>query len=183
MPFYRIQDKYIFLYHSNYNKLNEIALKDKDSSFRVSSIITGSEACKEAEMLREKTIFRLYDESAFEEFYYNWIYFYLNEHKVILLDLPYLFYDYGCINHLFYSRKIHENHTQILFPDLSYDKDCSYELSLISTKSLFRKQQKIFSTIIDTREILSVEGELNNFTIEMTNKYLHFGKMIKIIDK
>jgi hypothetical protein len=46
---------------------------------------------------------------------------------------------------------------------------------------LFKKQEKVFSTIIDTRDILFVKGELNDFKIEMKNKSLHFGTTITVV--
>ncbi|MGG0239819.1 hypothetical protein [Bacillus rhizoplanae] len=179
MPFYPIKDKYIFLYINNYKKLNDIALKGKSADWRFSSHIQGREESKEAEKLRYKTINKLFKESPFEQFYKDWIYFDLQEHKVILEDLPYLLFDYGCINKLFSYREIYEEVEQQFFPDLYYDKECLYEVSLFS-KGLFKKQEKVFSTIIDTKEIVSISGELNDFTIKMKNKILHFGKTITI---
>jgi hypothetical protein len=52
MPFFQIKDKYIFLYFDNYNKLNEIALKDKEPSSRLRSHISGREESKENYGLR-----------------------------------------------------------------------------------------------------------------------------------
>lgn len=106
MPFYPIKDKYIFLHQKNYSKLNDIALKDKSDDWRFSSHILGREESKEADKLRHKTINKLYKDSTYEEFYKDWVYFSLQEHKDIIEDLPYLLYDYGCINKLFAYREI-----------------------------------------------------------------------------
>ncbi|KLA29496.1 hypothetical protein B4077_3556 [Bacillus cereus] len=70
-----------------------------------------------------------------------------------------MLYDYDCINKLFSYREIHEEVEQQFFPDLYYDMDCSYEIALFPTKGLFRKQEKVFSTIIDTRDIISIKGD------------------------
>jgi hypothetical protein len=181
MPFYQVKDKYIFLHLDKYKKLNDIALKDKSDDWRFSSHIKGREECKDAEKIRYKTINKLFKESKYDDFYKEWIYFDLQENKDILEDLPYLLYDYGCINKLFSYREIHEDTMQTFFPDLYYDKDCQYELALFSKGGLFKKQEKVFSTIIDTRDIISVKGELNDFTINMKNKSLHFGKTISVM--
>ncbi|MCM3767033.1 hypothetical protein [Neobacillus niacini] len=180
MPFYQVKDKYVFLYLSNYNKLNDIALKDKEPSWTFSSKIKGRKENIEAKKLREKTINHIYKNSPYDQFYKEWIYFDLQNHKDILEDLPYLLYDYGCINKLFSYREIHDDTMQTFFPDLYYDKDCQYELALFSKGGLFKKQEKIFSTIIDIREIVSIKGELNDFTIEVRDKTLHFGMTITI---
>ncbi len=84
---------------------------------------------------------------------------------------------------MFSYREIQAEIEQSFFPDLYYDKDCSYELALFATKRFFRKQEKVFSIIIDTRGIVSIKGELNDFTIEMKNKAVHFDKSISVIDK
>jgi hypothetical protein len=70
---------------------------------------------------------------------------------------------------------------QTLFPELYYDNDCFYEITLFISKGLFRKQELVFSTIIDTRDIASVKGELNDFIIKMKNKSIHFAKTITVI--
>jgi hypothetical protein len=183
MPYYQIKDKYIFLTKENYNRLNGIALKDKEPTWTFSSKIQGTQANKEAEKLRHKTLNELFKNIPYGTFYKEWIYFDISEHEDILEDLPYLLYDYGCINRAFQYRKVKQDIEQTLFPDLYYDKDCIYELALFSTKGLFRKQEKVFSTILDTREIISIKGELNDFTIDMKNKSLQFGKLITVIDK
>lgn len=183
MPFYLVKDKYVFLHLKNYQKLNDIALKDKSDGWRFSSHIQGREESNEADKLRHKTINKLYKESKSEDFYKEWIYFSLQEHEDILEDLPFLLYDYGCINRSFQYRKVKQDVEQTLFPDLYNDKDCYYELALFSTKGLFRKQEKVFSTNIDTRDVISIKGELKDFIIDMKNKSLHFGKFIKVIDK
>lgn len=85
------------------------------------------------------------------------------------------------INHFY--REIHEDTMQTLFPDLYYDKDCSYELALFPAKGLFKKQEKVFSTNINTKDVVSIKGELNDFTIVMKNKAIHFDKSIRVIDK
>ena len=182
MPFYRLRDKYIYLHLKNYQKLNDIALKDKEPSWVFSSKIQGRSESKEAKKLRYKTINKLYKESPYDEFYKEWIYFDLQKHEDILEDLPFLLYDYGCINRVFQYRKVKQDVEQTLFPDLYYNEDCFYELALFSTKGLLRKQAKVFSTIINTRDIISIKGELNDFIIEMKNKSLHFSKSITVID-
>lgn len=180
MPYYPIKDNYIFLHEKSYKKLNDIALKDKEPTWTFSSKIKGTEANKEAEKLRHKTLNELFKNSPFEDFYKEWIYFNLQEQKDILEDLPFLLYDYGCINKSFQYRQVEQDIEQTLFPDLYQDKDCLYEIALYS-KGLFRKQEKVFSTLIDTKDIISIKGELNDFTIDIKNKSLHFGKTITVI--
>jgi hypothetical protein len=182
LPFYQVKDKYIFLHIKNYSKLNDIALKGKDSSWRFSSNIAGRKECIEAEKLRHKTINELYKKYSFEDFYNEWIYFDLKNHDEFVEDLPFLLFDYGCINKAFEFRKIDQNVEQTLFPDLYYDKDCLYEFALFS-KGLFKKKEKVFSTIIDTKDIVSIIGELNNFTIDLNHKALLFRDSITLIDK
>lgn len=167
MPFYQLKDKYIFLHFKNYQKINDIALKDKEPSWILSSKIQGRAESKEADKLRQNTINKIFKDSPQEDFYNEWIYFDLQEYKYILEDLPYLLYDYSCINKLFSYREIHD------------DKNCLYELDLF-VKGLFRKQEKVFSITLDTREITSVKGELSEFTIVLRDKTLHFGKSITV---
>ncbi|EJQ73468.1 hypothetical protein IG7_00771 [Bacillus cereus HuA2-4] len=113
---------------------------------------------KEDDKLRYKIINKLYKDSTYEEFYKDWIYFNLRGHKDILEEIE-----------------------QTFFLDLYYDKDCKYELALFSKGGLFKKQEKVFSTIIDTKEIVSVKGELDDFSIQMRGKTIHFGKTIIVL--
>jgi hypothetical protein len=182
LPYFQVKDKYIFLHLTNYNKLNDIVFIDKEPSWTFSSKIQGTKASIEAEKLRNKTLNELFKNSLFDDFYKEWIYFKLQGHEDILEDLPFLLYDYGCINRTFQFRKVKQDVEQTLFSDLYYDKDCFYDLALFSKKRLFREQEKVFSTIIDTRDIISIKGELNDFRIEMKNKSLHFSNSITVID-
>jgi hypothetical protein len=183
LPYYPIKDKYIFLHEKSYKKLNDIALKDKEPKWTFSSKIKGTQANIEAEKLRHKTLNELFKNSPIEDFYKEWIYFDLQEHKDLLEDLPFLLYDYGCINKAFQYRQVEQDIEQTLYPDLHQDNDCLYEIALFSTKGLFRKQEKVFSTIIDTKEIVAIKGELNDFIIDLKNKSIHFGKSITVTDK
>jgi hypothetical protein len=178
MPFYPVRDKYVFLHHKNYIKLNEIALKDKSSSWRFSSHIAGRKESKEAEKLRYRTLSLIYKQNAFEEFYNNWIYFNLQSEEEILQNILFLLSDYGWINNNFSYKKINQYTSDILFPD----KHSYYEISIYN-KGLFKKPKLVFSTRINTIDIISIKGELNNFTIDLGNKNLIFGKIITLIDK
>lgn len=72
---------------------------------------------------------------------------------------------------------------QTFFPDVYYDRDCLYEIALFSKSGLFKKQEQVFSTIIDTKDIVRIRGELNDFTIDLKSKLINFGKSITVQDK
>ncbi|MCY9139679.1 MULTISPECIES: hypothetical protein [Peribacillus] len=103
------------------------------------SKIQGTKANIEADKLRHKTLNEIFKITPYESLYKEWIYFSLLEHKDILEDLPFLLYDYGCINSSFHFKNVKQDVEQALFPELYHDKDCLYELALFSTKGLFRK--------------------------------------------
>lgn len=184
MPFFQVQNHYVFLYRANYEKLNAIAFKDKDSNWLFNSKIKGKKESQEAQKLRHIAINELYKNSSYEDFYYQWIQFNLELHEDILEDLPYLLYDYGCVNKCFSYRRIDKDRSAMstLFSDLYYNEECFYEIALFS-KALFRKPKQIFSIIIDTMDIQSIYGELNDFTLATKNGTLNFGPTIRVIDK
>jgi hypothetical protein len=86
LPYYQLNDKYVFLYEKNYQRLNEIALKDKEPTWTFSSKIQGTKASIEAEKLRHRTLNELFKSSTYEDFYKEWIYFDLQEHEDIIED-------------------------------------------------------------------------------------------------
>ncbi|CAG7651721.1 hypothetical protein ACFQI7_27890 [Paenibacillus allorhizosphaerae] len=187
MPFFKIADRYAFLHIENYNKLNEIALKDKTAKWRFDSHVHGRKEANEAQKLREKTLHHLYKtSSSFVDFYCEWIHFDLSDRDLINHEVPFLLYDYGCINEFFAYRKVKEGIQEELFPDLYYDKDATYQLYLITTnKKLFGKQEQhiIFSTMINTNEIISITGELKEFIIELPTSYIICSEYLKVVQK
>ncbi|MFK4426082.1 hypothetical protein [Bacillus sp. RC51] len=90
--------------------------------------------------------------------YKDWIYFNLRGHKDILEEIE-----------------------KIFSLGLYYDKDCKYELALFSKGGLFKKREKVFSTIIDTKESVSVKEELDDFFIQIRDKPIHFRKAITVL--
>jgi hypothetical protein len=182
MPFYPVRDKYVFLHHKNNKKLNDIALMEKDALWKFSSNIAGRIESKEANKLRQKTLNDLYKMNTYEDFFNEWIFFELEKQEEIKEELTHLFYDYSFINNAFSFKKIKHDIVETIFPELYYDKDYCYEISIFN-KSIFKKPEKVFSTIIDPKEILSIKGELKNFTIDLRHKTLVFGKTITLNDK
>lgn len=180
MPYYQIKDKFIFLHFNNYQKLNDIALKDKEPSWRLRSHISGkvkrlkSSDIKLLTNYTKRVLLKIFIKNGFT-LTYRFMKTFLKNYLIYCMTMV------VSINHFY--REIHEDTMQTLFPDLYYDKDCSYELALFPAKGLFKKQEKVFSTNINTKDVVSIKGELNDFTIVMKNKAIHFDKLIRVIDK
>jgi hypothetical protein len=183
MPFIKLEDHYAFLHHDNYMKLNEIALKDKDASWRIGSAIHGRKEAEEASILRSKTLTEIYRNTNFDDFYDEWIRFNLEGMETIRHELPYLLYDYGCVNQYFGYKKVSMRLEEYLFLDLQYDVQADYQLYTFSyAKKLFsNKTQVTFSTLINTEDIEFICGELNKFTIKLPSFHITFGEDLVIL--
>jgi hypothetical protein len=105
--------------------------------------------------------------------------------KEALEDLPFLLFDYSCLNkHFFFSRTYKELKTGMPFDLLGLNfTDPIYELS-IGNSSIFKAEADVlFSTLLDSSKVRSIEGELNNFSIDMGDYFLLFDKAVHIAQK
>jgi hypothetical protein len=180
MPYYPMKDgKYVFLHSQNYTELSDIALSEKSDDWRFNSNIQGRKECEEANKLRHKAINELYKATNFEDFYKEWIYFKLEGDDAIE-DLPFLLYDYGCLNkHFFFERYYTDLKTGM--PLNTTNK--VYKIAIVNHSTFKAQADILFSTLLDTSKIRSIEGELNSFSIEMEDYFFIFHKAVNISPK
>jgi hypothetical protein len=184
MPYFKLKDRFVFLHNKNYSKLNEIALKDKDEDWIRFSYYEKTVESKEAFKLREKTINEIFKSTDFEKFYREWVYFKLEGSEAID-DLPYLLFDYSCLNkHIHFQRTYIDLKTGMPFDLLDSNIiEPIYEISICNSSVFKAEADVLFSTLLDTRKIKCIEGELNNFSIEMDDYFLLFDKAVHISPK
>jgi hypothetical protein len=187
MPYYKIEGYKVFLSHDRWLKINSLAMAHKDPPFRVSSMIAGQPAAREADKLRFQQLTKLCREDS-DKFFREWVEFDLRgrEAQENAWDL---LYDYCVLSRVGYLTDARSAVHAILadYADDSYTYPMGRVFALRvlaghTVASLLHLRPRPTLTLeIDTSQIVSAVGTLDDFRIQFRHCAFQCSRLLSIV--
>ena len=189
MPYYHIERYKVFLSHDRWLKINSLAMAHKDPQFRVSSIIAGQPAAREADELRFQQLTKLCREDP-DTFFREWVEFDLRgrEAQENAWDL---LYDYCALSRIGYladmRSEVHAVLADYAGDSYTYPMGRVFALRVSASHTLasllhLRPRPRPKLTLeIQTSQIERAFGTLEDFRIQFRHCTFLCGRLLSIV--
>jgi len=187
MPYYSIKGYKVFLSHSRWLEINRFAMAHKDPQFRVSAAIAGRPEAREAEELRVQYLNKLCQEDP-TTFFQEWVEFDLRgreaqENAWDLLHDYCSFSRVGCLVDIrsevcgIFSDYVGDSYAYPMGRVFALRVQASH-----SVTSMLRFNPRPSVTLeIDTSQIVSASGMLEEFRLEFRHCYFQCGPRLAVV--
>lgn len=187
MPYYKIDRHKVFLSHDRWQNLNQLAMAHKDPVFRVSSMMAGHKAAREAEELRVQYLNKLYREDSYA-FVRDWVVFDLTGRKAQENAWD-LLWDYCALSRVGYLVDTRSDASSILsdFSGESYMYPMGRVFSLRckaahTVLSLFHLRSRPMITLeINTCHIVRAFGTLEDFELQLHHCTFQCSRLLNVV--
>ena len=187
MPFYKIERHKVFLSHDRWLKINSLAMAHKAPEFRVSSMIAGQPAAREADELRFRQLTKLCRDDPYA-FVREWVEFDLRgrEAQENAWDL---LYDYCVLSRIGYLTDMRSEMHAIIADyagdSYTYPMGRVFALRVLGGQSLASllhlRPRPTLTLEIDTGQIISAAGTLEDFRLQFRHCAFQCSRHLSIV--